>query len=653
MKELCLHAFFDRAARGAGRQEVARWLVALARLPDAGGTPFPARLLCDDGVDGIEIWLPDAAAPSAEGVAAYRRVFLRPVREEEDGARWRIRVELPADVAVCASPPLSELVMAGSVPQRVAMDGRVFPFEELTMEQMRRMDEGRAVLAPGLAASLGMKLRRGRKISYAELPGEVERRLSACFPGGGEAAGCPLHVDLRLPDVPACRLFRVPPEQRRLRFGRQGEAALPREGLERYGAFEASPRRLLTVVMLYPEGSLEDARRLFRLLFPIGGLIGAMPSGREDGWVAYRTDGMSGDAVVDGLMASLYAMQAAGGGFTGGPAVGPIGSSAGGPAGNRLYCYIPPEGSAGALLREAGLLVRLRRLVRLFGSLFLGPVPLRGIDAASFGWRLPSVAAGLLVQMGGVPWVSAEAAGRDGVLFAGLSCSGFRRGGEEFCAGGFWQPSLLRCADEVCCPLSSFAVFFVFHFRMVCERFARGHEGSLPERVVVYCHHDVPHGLLSGVAAELARQRPVVPVTLARVRRLADASPCCYASGAEGGMPPAGTCLHGGDGRMLLFCREALPALGKRGVFHPAPLEVRFDALAADGDLQPLPVAEAERLAAETCRQVWMHPAYVDGSALPSVLSCVDGLARRRYQEWLVEEADRRVILEGSGDLAF
>lgn len=100
---------------------------------------------------------------------------------------------------------------------------------------------------------------------------------------------------------------------------------------------------------------------------------------------------------------------------------------------------------------------------------------------------------------------------------------------------------------------------------------------------------------------------------------------------------------------MLLFCREALPALGKRRAFYPAPMEVRFDRLAADGSLLPLPKAEAEELAVETYRLVWSHPAHVDGSALPSVLSCTDSLARRHYQEWLVEEAHRRAIQEGRG----
>lgn len=539
MKELFLHTFFDGVARVVGQPDVCRWLATLAGVPAVGGMPLPARLLCDTCTDGIEIWTTDDGAPSAGGVTVYRRVLLRPVREEEDGGRWRIGVELPADVGVCTSRSLSELGMAGVVPQRVVMDGRVFPFEKLTMEQMRRMDEGRAVLTPQLAGELGLKCPAGGRLSYAELHREAERRLAACFPGGGEAEGCPLRVDLRLPDVLAERLFTVPEGRCLLRFGQQGGGRRPRQGLERHGAFRASPHRLLTVVMLYPEGRVEDARRLLGLLFPMGGLVGTMPSGKAEEWVAYRAE----DAVVDYLTSTLYAMQAA----------------SGGSAGCRLYCYIPPGAGMPAVPQGVELLVRLRRLVRSFGSFFLGPVPLHGIDAEAFGWRLPSVAASLLVQMGGVPWMPAGAAG-------------------EFC-----------------------------------------------------------------------RYQPVLPLVVARVRLTAGIAPCCYDPGAEGCMPPAGTCLHSGEGRMLLFCREALPALGKRRAFYPAPMEVRFDRLAADGSLLPLPKAEAEELAVETYRLVWSHPAHVDGSALPSVLSCTDSLARRHYQEWLVEEAHRRVIQEGRG----
>lgn len=79
---------------------------------------------------------------------------------------------------------------------------------------------------------------------------------------------------------------------------------------------------------------------------------------------------------------------------------------------------------------------------------------------------------------------------------------------------------------------------------------------------------------------------------------------------------------------------------------------MRLDAWTADGGLLPLSVPEAEKLAAETCRMVWMHPAHVDGGAMPAVLACTDSLARRRYQEWLVMEADCRSLLKGRGGLA-
>lgn len=668
MKELSLHTFFDDAPRDAGPHDVCRWLAVLAGVPEAAPAGVPARLLCEGTPDEIEIWTADASLQ--EGVAVYRRVLFRPVKEE--GAGWRIEFELLPDVGVYTALPLTGLGLVDGFPQRVVMDGQVFLSEGLGAEQMRRLDEARAVLTPRLAEALGVKCPPVRRVTYAALQDEAERRLAACFPGGGELPGCPLRVDLRLADVPADCFFTVPTGQRRLCYGMQGKGVLPRRGLELYGAFKGSPHRRLTVVMIYPEGRLDDARRLFGLLGPLSKLIAAMPCGNVERWVAYRADGTA----VERLTSVLYAMQAV----------------AGASAGSRLYCYLSPGRDAPALPRGAELSTRLLRLVRSFGSLFVGPVPLHAISAEAFGWRLPAVASDLLAQLGGVPWVQAEEGVEDDTLLAGFSC--LRRGVETFCAAAFCLPSSLCCTDEVCRASRGFAPFFGRRFRMACDRFADLHAGRLPERLVVYCHHDVPPGELSALAEEVGDCRlavpvaekggkalpltekggkkngkafpmtkkeeeedgtdlPAVPVVVARVRLLADRLPRCYDPDAGGCMPAAGTCLRCGDGRMLLFCREALPACGRRQAFHPAPLEVRFHRLAADGTLLPLPAGEAEELAAQTCRLVWNHPVYVDGSALPPVLSYTDRLARLRHREWQVEEAGRRAILEGRGGVAF
>jgi len=55
----------------------------------------------------------------------------------------------------------------------------------------------------------------------------------------------------------------------------------------------------------------------------------------------------------------------------------------------------------------------------------------------------------------------------------------------------------------------------------------------------------------------------------------------------------------------------------------------------------------------QVCQLVWANPECVDGNPLPLVLSHTDRLVRHHCQEWRVEMADRNVIREEFGNLAF
>ena len=118
-------------------------------------------------------------------------------------------------------------------------------------------------------------------------------------------------------------------------------------------------------------------------------------------------------------------------------------------------------------------------------------------------------------------------------------------------------------------------------------------------------------------------------------------------------MPPAGTCLRLDDDTFLLFCRDFVPSPGSRGGFYPYPLEVNLKCLCPDGQLLSLSPEEVEGVLVQACQLVWANPECLDGNPLPFVLSHTDRLVRHHCQERRVEVADRNVIREEFGNLAF
>lgn len=642
MKELLLQAVLDAGTCGITPPALCRWLIALTGGPVEGATGNARKFYHTPCPDVLEIWFQDTLSQQAENVICYSRISFRPLlpasaATSSTATDCRIAVEVLPPEQIYTSIPLSEMGLVGASPRLVAVDGWVVPHGSLSRGPMGSLNRAYAVLTPALTARLGVSFHTEQQAAvsagpYDVLRQEVERLLSLCFPGGGEVEGCPLHVSLRLNEVSADCLLNTNADHRLLRFGSSGEGSAPRSAFPLYGARQPGRYRYLNITMLYPRGELETARRLFLLFAPTASLIAVEPVGDVDRWVPYDVD----DHAVDTLTQALYhqsGMDA--------PGVG------------RLYCLLTPSGSvAGTLLRQQ-LSVRLRRLVRSLGAFYWGPVPLHAIGGEAFSRHLPAVASRLLVQMGGVPWVPRCFASQNTDLIVGCSHSRLSQSFEPFCAATFYNDPLQFCHCDLCKPAERFPLFFPEYFQMAYGRFCTAHDNHPPERLVIYCHHDFPVEPLASFVAWMGKFPAAVPVVWVRVRRTTGAQLRHYAPDAPGGMPPAGTCLRLDDDTFLLFCRDFVPSPGSRGGFYPYPLEVNLKCLCPDGQLLSLSPEEVEGVLVQACQLVWANPECLDGNPLPLVLSHTDRLVRHHCQERRVEVADRNVIREEFGNLAF
>ena len=255
--------------------------------------------------------------------------------------------------------------------------------------------------------------------------------------------------------------------------------------------------------------------------------------------------------------------------------------------------------------------------------------------------------------MGGVPWVPRCFASQNTDLIVGCSHSRLSQSFEPFCAATFYNDPLQFCHCDLCKPAERFPLFFPEYFQMAYGRFCTAHDNHPPERLVIYCHHDFPVEPLASFVAWMGKFPAAVPVVWVRVRRTTGAQLRHYAPDAPGGMPPAGTCLRLDDDTFLLFCRDFVPSPGSRGGFYPYPLEVNLKRLCPDGQLLSLSPEEVEGVLVQACQLVWANPECLDGNPLPLVLSHTDRLVRHHCQERRVEVADRNVIREEFGNLAF
>lgn len=630
MKELLLQAMLDSGHSGATPSDLCRWLVSLTgELATEPGSFAP--LLYHTPCPGVlEVWLRDAPEQTERNVLRYRRLSFRPLPpvsafSPSASADCGVAVEVLPAKQIYIGFPVSEMGFVGASPVLVTTGGWVIPYEALSPVQIGHLDAVYAVLTPALSARLDGAGCVERHMSapsgpYEALWQEVEGLLARCFPSGGVVSGCPLHLSLRMADVPAHRLRCIGAEHSQLQFGRSAVETDPRTGLCRYGACLPGRCRSLALTMLYPRGQLDAARHLFSLFSPLASLIAVMPVGNMDRWIAYDAD----ERAADQLTQALYTQ--------------PVTDV---PAAFRLYCLVFPSGEAAAALMGRQLSVRLRRLVLSLGSLYVGAIPLHAVSSGGFGRYLPSVASRLLVQMGGMPWMPRRFASQDTDLIAGFSCSRPSQCFESFSAVTFYNhPARGGCFD-LCKAEGKFSLFFSSRFRRAYEQFLTDHRDSPPRRLVVYCHRDLPTAALLSLVRWMVPYSEAVPVVLAQVRRTSRAMLRHYAPDAPGCMPPAGTVLGCTDDTFLLFCRDFRPASGSLRVFYPYPLEIRLNHLCADGSLQPLSSAEADGVLVQAFQLVRANPACVDGNPLPLVLSHTDRLLRHRCQEWQLEMADR------------
>ena len=362
MKELLLQAVLDAGTCDITPPALCRWLIALTGGPTEGATGHTRKFYHTPCPDVLEIWFQDTLSQQAENVICYSRISFRPLLPASAATSstvtdCRIAVEVLPPEQIYIDAPLSEMGLVGASPRLVAIDGWVVQHGSLSRVLMGSLNRAYAVLTPALAVRLGVSFHTERQMMastgpYDVLRQEVERLLALCFPGGGEVEGCPLHVSLRLNEVPADCLLNMNADHRLLRFGSSGEGNAPRSTFPLYGGRQPGRYRYLNITMLYPRGELEAARQLFLLFAPTASLVAVEPVGDVDRWVPYDVD----DHAIDTLTQALYHQSG-----IDAPDVG------------RLYCLLTPSGSAAGPLLRQQLSVRLRKLVRSLGAFYWGP----------------------------------------------------------------------------------------------------------------------------------------------------------------------------------------------------------------------------------------------------------------------------------------
>lgn len=666
MKELLLQARIDAGCPIPSPADLCRWIEELsaASSPDGAADDVP-RLLHAPAPDRLEIWIPSATADSSSDVVRYHRLSFAPQLPEAGDASASAASASAASASAASAPadsssagaaplslsvalellppcevyrgkPLGRMGPLSALPPLVVQDGRVLGSGSLSAEQAGGLSRMYAVLTPALASRLGLSHGGVQDEADGESPcsflqREVARLLPLCFPGGGEADGCPLHLSFTLADVPASRLLRVDDECRMLRFGASARGCNPGEAFPLHGAFRPGRFRLLEVMMLYPEGEQEAAFTLFSHLVDMAPMLGMMPMGDAARWVAYD----AGSRAADTLVPALYTMP-------------PVTDA----AVCRLCCLLVPSGREGGGGMDPYLPVRLQRILRLQESLYWGPVPVSVLGSPAFVRRLPAVASRLLLQTGGVPWAPLRLVSQSTDLIIGFSCLPFSGEDETFCAAAFYNDPSLFCCRSLCQSVRRFSGEFRFRFRQACDDFYASHQDRPPRRLVVYCHEHLSLSPLLAFAEWMGQFPDAIPVVLVQVRRPSGRLPRYYDPDAPGSRPPAGTCVYQADGSALLFCRGFVPSASGRAAFHPGPVEVVPRLLCPDGRLLPLPRKEADSVLVQACQLVWAEPQTPGGSALPLVLSHTDRMVRLRRREWLAEAAARNAIRLENGDVA-
>lgn len=626
MKELILHATLSATSH----EVTPSWLCTqLSLLVAEGGAvteELPRRLLARMEEDVLEVWLKDADPCLDHRLCRYCRLAFRPSQVTAPISRGalasvQIAVSLLPPAWLYADAPLSGLLELDVQPRRVVADGQVLLMEQLTPRQMRHFEQVYAVVDGELKARLHCCLHppaspEHRPNRYAELERETDRLLSACLHRDGEVEGCPLHLPTSLADVAAHRLHCIGHEYRQLLFGDGCTAEDPRSAFAEYGACRSSSKRTLNLVMLYPQGGLETARSLCRLLKSLAGIMAVFPVGHEEDWIAYEM----GSQVVERIKQSLLLLK------------------------QRKYdcpdlliCYISPSGDNALMAQNLRLRAHVRLCCRNLEMLFMDSVPQRAVEGGGLRKNATNLASGLVVRLNGLSWMPRQILTQDTDL---VICFSQSRGDHYYLFGAtfcFNQEASL--VHDFTCEENLFLPYFSADFKRSLGDFQGEHAGRLPRRIVIYCYRHVDIRHLEELAHLLSRLLSAIPLVVAFLRLTGTEYPAFFEPASPFRMPLDGTYVSCPDDTYLLFCNDFRPGDTRPPERYPHPLEVRLKHLEPDGSFSPVPPEEAEELMTQVYQLTSLNPERVDRCALPALALHTDKMVRRAHDEKLAEAA--------------
>ena len=213
------------------------------------------------------------------------------------------------------------------------------------------------------------------------------------------AKGCPLTLCLRLQDVPSQRLHRVDEALQMCCFGEGREERCPEEGCRKYGLWSPSAYSSHRLVMLYPQGALQQARSLFDQLFQQSMLLPLWWQTDEAQWMPYIPGQEAYRQLEEVLRQAPWTAQL---------------------EEARVYALLVQDGATAQSAAGTPLDVRLRRVARLVDDCLMEPVPLHAVERKELAGSLKSQLLRLSVELGGLPWKLQPSAPHDAMSVVGL-----------------------------------------------------------------------------------------------------------------------------------------------------------------------------------------------------------------------------------------
>lgn len=417
------------------------------------------------------------------------------------------------------------------------------------------------------------------------------------------AKGCPLTLCLRLQDVPSQRLHRVDEALQMCCFGEGREERCPEEGCRKYGLWSPSAYSSHRLVMLYPQGALQQARSLFDQLFQQSMLLPLWWQTDEAQWMPYIPGQEAYRQLEEVLRQAPWTAQL---------------------EEARVYALLVQDGATAQSAAGTPLDVRLRRVARLVDDCLMEPVPLHAVERKELAGSLKSQLLRLSVELGGLPWKLQPSAPHDAMSVVGLLTGDDGSGGRPVFAFSVWKAGKGRCSRETAGQLRRMVFQLGYALQECCAE-----DGSdaceAPCRQLLVCvRAGMPQNHLALLHQAVRPLLSQVSVVLAFCRLTSGQHALCMEPDAPQGVPAMGTCVSLLTGEHLLHCRAAS---GRGGLRRAAPLAVRFCRLtAAEGEETVLsnPIEPHDAclplLLEQVCRSVWSNPSQLHGSGWPWVL---------------------------------